>query len=114
VVTETWIAPTIAGVFLVISGVLAAILARRGAKLGTREQKAPDVSDLWAQQEADRRMRIIMEDLWWKLWRAFQSFYRRVQTTVSTLDLTEAQLKHFELSPKEKAAIDARPPEETA
>lgn len=110
---ETWIAPTIAGIFLVISGVLAAILARRGAKLGNREQKAPDVADLWAQQESDRRMRIIMEDLWWKLWRAFQSFYRRVQTVSAALDLTDAQIKQLELTAKERAAIDARPPEES-
>jgi hypothetical protein len=109
---DNWIAPVITGVFGIILSIVAAILARRGSKLGAQENRAPDVQEMWAQQEADRRMRQTMEDLWWKLWRAFQSYYRRVQTSVSRMDLTEAQLATFELNTKEQAAIDARPPDD--
>ena len=111
-ITDQGVAPAITGAFGIILSVVAAILARRGAKLGARESKAPDVQELWAQQEVDRRMRIAVETLWWNLWRAFQSFYRRVQLAVGKLDLTESQLKMFELNTKEQAAIDARPPED--
>lgn len=103
-------------VITAISGLLlsvvAAIMARRGSKLGTREQRAPDVQEMWAQQEADRRMRQLVEDLWWNLRRAFQSYFRRVTGAVSKMDLTEAQAKVFELNAKELAAIGAKPPEE--
>lgn len=110
-IPENWVAPIITGVFGIILSVLAALLARRGAKMGTRESRAPNVEELWAQQEADRQARIAMETLWWNLWRAFQSFYRRVQHTISGLDLTEKQRNAFEMNAKEQAAIDARPPE---
>ena len=95
------IAPTVTGIFLVITGVIAFITSRRNAKTGAREQRAPDVQQMWAQQESDRHARRVAEDLWWNLRRAFQSYFRRVQAGGS-----------HELTPKEQAAIDAKPPED--
>lgn len=108
-----WVAPAITGLFALILGVVSGFLARRGAKLGAREQRAPDVQELWSQQEADRQMRRLVEDLWWNLRRAFQSYFRRVSKLVATLDLNPTQEKAFELSVTEQRAIDAMPPEDT-
>lgn len=106
------IAPIITGVFALAVGVVGGLMARRGSKLGNREQRAPDVQEMWAQQEADRRMRQMVEDLWWNLRRAFQSYYRRVTHTMTKLDLPEEVIIKFELTDKELAAIEARPPED--
>jgi len=111
---ETWLAPIITGIFALIVGVVGGIMARRGQKLGNRESKAPDVQDLWYQQESDRRMRQLIEDLWWNLRRAFQSYYRRVSNLALRMSLTPDEQKSFELTPKELAAIEAKPPEEEA
>ena len=108
---ENAIGLIITGVFSVVVATLGAVLARRGAKLGNRETRAPDVQEMWAQQETDRRMRQIVEDLWWGVRRAFQSYFRRVTLAVSKLGLTEAQLKTFELTKAEQAAIDKEPVE---
>lgn len=99
----------ITGIFSVVVATLGALLARRGAKLGNRETRAPDVQEMWAQQETDRRMRQIVEDLWWNLRRAFQSYYRRVVGAATKLGLSEAQMKQFELTKAEQAAIDKEP-----
>lgn len=109
---EQWIAPTITGVFGVLLATVTALLARRGAKQGNREQRAPDVQELWAQQESDRRMRQLVEDLWWTVRQAFQSYYRRVNTAVHLLNLTPEQLVLFELTKKELAAIESELPAE--
>lgn len=96
------IAPGIAGFFAILTGIIAAIVARRNVKTGAREQRAPDVQEMWMQQEQDRRLRHLVEDMWWALRRAFQSYYRRVQSGGST-----------ELTTKEQAAIDAKLPSES-
>ena len=107
-----WIAPTITGVFGLALATVAGFLARRGAKLGSREARMPDVQELWAQQEADRRMRQLVEDLWWRVRRAFQAYYRRVNSIAQQLDLPPEQLAHFELTKKELSAIDSTLPDE--
>ncbi len=109
-----WIAPTIAGAFALIAAIVASIMARRGARLGNRENRAPDVESMWAQQEADRIARQVAEDLWWKLWHAFQGYYRRVAALATKWGLTDEQKKLLELNAAEERAIDARPPERRA
>jgi len=109
---EDWIAPIITGLFGLILAVVAAILARRGAHMGNKEQRAPDVQELWIQQEADRRMRQIVEDLWWGVRRAFQSYFRRVTNEVAKLGLSESQARAFELTNSELRAIEAALPED--
>lgn len=108
--TTEWVAPAITGVFALILGIVSTLLARRGAKLGAREQRAPDVQELWAQQELDRQMRRTTEDLWWNLRRAFQSYFRRVSRIIVGLKLTAEQEHAFNLTPAEQKAIDAMPP----
>ena len=102
------IAPVITGIFALIVGIVSGFMAHRGSKLSTREQRAPDVQEMWAQQEADRRMRQAVEDMWWALRRAFQSYYRRVTYTLIALNIPEDKMSRFELTAKELAAIDAR------
>lgn len=106
------IAPAITGAFALLIGLTGGFMARRGQKLGNREQRAPDVQEMWAQQEADRRMRQMVEDMWWNLRRAFQSYFRRVTSAVVKLGLTDEQAKVFELTTKELKAIESHPPEE--
>ena len=109
---ESWVAPVITGIFALLVGVVGGVLARRGARLSHREQRAPSVQEMWAQQEEDRQMRILMEDRWWRLWRAFQSFYRRVQAAVVRLSIPEEHRKEFDLTEKEREAVNLRPPDE--
>lgn len=111
-IPEPLIAPIITGMFALLVGVVGGFMARRGSKLGNREQRAPDVQEMWIQQEADRRMRQLVEDMWWNLRRAFQSYYRRVTHTLASLNVPEDKLAKFELTAKELAAIDASLPEE--
>lgn len=108
-IPENLIGLVITGTFGLIIGIVGAIMARRGQKLGNRENRAPDVQEMWAQQESDRRMRQLVEDMEWTLRRAFRSYYRRVMNTVVKLGLDP---KHFELTTSEQKAIDATPPEE--
>jgi len=111
-IPEALIAPVITGVFALIVGIVGGLMARRGSKLGSREQRAPDVQEMWIQQEADRRMRQLVEDMWWNLRRAFQSYYRRVTHTLVALNIPEDKRSRFELTAKELEAIDAKLPEE--
>lgn len=110
---ENIVGLVITAILGIVASTVAALLARRGAKLGNREQRAPDVQEMWVQQENDRRVRQIVEDIWWSLRRAFQSYYTRVQRAVQRLVssgvITEAQAKPFELTAAEQKAIDAEP-----
>lgn len=106
------IAPIVAGGFGLLTGIIAALLARRNSKMGSRENRAPDVQEMWAQQEADRRTRQVMEDMWWDLRSAFKSYFRRVSSAILRLDLTKEQSRVFSLTAAEKAAINATPPED--
>lgn len=106
---QEFIAPVIAGIFLIITAVVAAVLARRNSTKGNREVRAPNVQEMWAQQEMDRRARQIMEDMWWDLRSAFKSYFRRVSSLVLTLGIED---KRFNLTPMEKKAIEATPPED--
>lgn len=108
-----WVGPAITGVFGLILGIVAAIMARRGQKLGAREQRAPDVQEMWAQQELDRRRRQIVEDLWWGVRSAFQSYYRRVTHAIVKLGIPEEKTTVFELTESELAAIEASVEEPT-
>lgn len=107
-----WISPVITGIFAVVLTFVGGLLARRGSKVGSLEQRAPDVQEMWAQQESDRRMRQITEDMWWALRRAFQSYYRRVTSALIQISLTKEQARAFELTPDEVEAIKARPPKD--
>lgn len=106
------IAPIITSVLAVVVAVLGGIMARRSQKLGNIQQRAPDVQQMWSQQETDRRMRRRAEDIWWNIRRAFQTYYRRVNLAVLKLDLTPEQTKEFDLTMTELKAIEAELPEE--
>lgn len=112
VIPDNVIGLVITGVFGVIVAIVAGIMSRRGAKLGSRENRAPDVQEMWIQQEADRRTRQLVEDMWWTIRRMFQSYYRRVTSAILLLNLTPAQLAVFELNQQELNAINAKLPED--
>jgi hypothetical protein len=106
------VAPIVTGIFTVITVLLSIFLARRNARMGNRENRAPDVQEMWAQQEADRRTRQVMEDMWWDLRGAFKSYFRRVSSAILMMNLTKEQLKIFTLTKAEHDAINAVPPED--
>lgn len=93
------IAPLVTGIFLLVTGAIALFSNHRNMRNGARESRAPDVQEMWAQQEADRRQRHLVEDMWYNLRNAFRSYYRRQLAGGSK-----------ELSAKEQAAIDAELP----
>lgn len=101
------LAPIISGIVAVIITTLGAIMARRGAKIGSKENRAPDVQEMWAQQETDRRIRQLVEDMWWNIRRAFQTYYRRVQLVAAEKGIDDPRL---ELTAKEQKIIDTPPP----
>lgn len=103
------IAPIIAGVFGVVTALVAAQLYRRNKTKGNRELRAPNVQEMWVQQELDRRARQVMEDMWWDLRSAFKSYFRRVTSLLLQLNIDD---KRFNLTTSEKKAIDATPPED--
>jgi len=109
---ESLLSPAITGIFGLAIGIFGAIMARRGQKIGSQEQRAPDVQEMWSQQESDRRMRQLVEDLWWGLRGAFQSYFRRVTTTANQLHLPPEVAAKFELTEKEQKAISANPPDD--
>lgn len=94
-----WIAPTIAGAFLLSASVATAVIARRTAHSTSQDTHAPDVTDAWAEADRARTRMHIVEDLFWAIRAAFKGFARRVQSGGST-----------ELTEKEKAALEALPP----
>ncbi len=100
----------ITGIFGIIIGIVAGLMARRGAKLGARENRAPDVQEMWAQQESDRRARQIIEDMYWDLRAAFQSYLRRVTDLIHASPLSDENKKKFELTPAEKKVVNAKLP----
>ena len=109
---EVMIAPLITGVFSLCIAVVGGVMAFRGSRIGAKEQRAPDVQEMWAQQESDRRTRQEVEDLWWQLRRAFQSYFRRVTGAVIKMNLSPEKRKVFELTTSELRAIEAKPPVE--
>jgi hypothetical protein len=111
---SAWIAPTIAGGFAVVTALFAAYTANRNRRKGNLEQRAPDVQEIWVQQENDRRQRQIMEDMWWDLRAAFKSYFRRVSSTLLRLNVSDEDAKMFSLTASETAAINATPPSDSA
>jgi len=111
-VPTDWIAPTITGIFGLVLAIVTGVLASRGRRLGNRESRMPDVTDLWVQQEQDRRMRQLVEDLWWNVRRAFQSYYRRVNSAALALHLPADKMAAFELTKRELSAIESELPTE--
>lgn len=94
------IGPYLPLIGLVISGIILGAFGVWNRRRGNQETKAPDVDQMWKQQESDRRAKYTLEDMWWTLRRAFQSYYRRVQAGGSR-----------ELTADEQAAIDRKLPE---
>jgi thioesterase domain-containing protein len=109
-ISDNVVGLVITGVFGVVIAVVGGLMARRGARLGQREGRAPDVEQMWEQQEADRLARQRAEDLWWAVRRAFQSYFRRVTALADALALPPEKRRRFELLPAEKRAIDAEMP----
>lgn len=102
----------ITGIFGILVAVVTGVMARRGARLSNQEGRTPDVEQMWAQQELDRRQRQRAEDLWWAVRRAFQSYFRRTIMAVDALDLPPAVRRKFDLLPAEQRAINADMPDD--
>lgn len=106
------IGPLITGIFGISITIVAAVMARRGKRYDNRETRAPDVQEMWVQQERDRATRQHVEDLWWGVRRAFQSYFQRVTLEIIRMKLPESEQKKFELTASELRAIEATVPED--
>lgn len=98
---DEWIAPAITGGLALTTGVAAAIIAGRNARRGAREQRAPDVTEAWAEADRARRLMHAWQDLYYLLRGAFKSFARR---------MLEKDPEN-ELSDSERAALETPTPE---
>lgn len=97
-----WVAPTIAGFFLLSATIATAVIGYRTSKSGARENRAPDVTESWA--EADR-VRIIawrLFELYLLLRTAFRGYQARVRAG-GTTDLTADEQKALEADPPNPA-----------
>lgn len=91
-----WVAPTIAGLFAVITGSIAAFVAIRNVRTGAREQRAPDVNEAWAETERARARMHVAEDFFYMIRGAFKGFARRVMQQHPDVELTSAERKALE------------------
>lgn len=76
--SDEWIAPTITGAIALTTAIIAGIVAIRNRKRGALEQRAPDVTEAWAEAERARRKAFVLEDLFYALRGAFKAYARRM------------------------------------
>lgn len=95
-----WVAPTIAGAFLLLATLATGIIGYRTSRSGARAERAPDATEAWAETDRARHRMRIFEDLFYLMRGAFKGLARRV---------TE-QYPGFELTPAEREALEAQPP----
>jgi len=104
-----WLAPSVAGLLALITGVTVAIITVRGGRSSNRENRAPDVTDSWAEADRARTVAWRALDLVFKLRSAFRSYFLRVsaggslELTVDERHALEAEPPTLDPTPKEKA-----------
>ena len=92
-----WVAPTIAGVFAVLTGSITAFVAIRNVRTGSREQRAPDVTEAWVETERARARMHVAEDFFYMIRGAFKGFARRVMQQHPDVELTDAERTALEV-----------------
>lgn len=95
-----WIAPAITGVLALATGITAAVIAGRNQRRGVREERAPDVTEAWAEADRARRLMHAWQDLYYLIRGAFKGFARRMLEKDPTNELNEA----------ERAALETQTP----
>lgn len=99
---DEWIAPSITGALALATGVTAAIIAGRNARRGVQEQRAPDVTEAWAEADRARARSRLWEDLYYLIRGGFKGYARRMQD------------RHGDaaaLNDEERAALEAPTPD---
>ena len=97
-----WVAPSIAGVFLLLAAIATAVIGARNNKTGARENRAPDVTESWAEADRVRVVAWRIFELYVVLRSAFRSYQSRVRAG-GTTDLTADELKALETDPPNPA-----------
>lgn len=94
-----WVAPTLAGFFLLAASIATAVIGYRASKSGARENRAPDVTESWAEADRVRGIAWRLYELYVLLRSAFRAYQARVRSGGST-----------DLTAEERSALEADPP----
>ena len=97
-----WIAPAITGVLALATGITAAVIAGRNQRRGVREERAPDVTEAWAEADRARTRAHVWEDLYYLIRGALKGYARRMQ---------ERHGDAAALNDQERAALEAPTPD---
>ena len=84
-----WIAPSIAGVLTLITGITVGIIGFRNSRKGALETRAPDVNEAWLEADRARHLMYFWQDLFHLMRGAFKGYARRMEEKDPTHLLTE-------------------------
>jgi hypothetical protein len=73
-----WVAPSIAGVFLLIGSITTVIITTRTNKRTAEDQHAPDVMEAWKEADRARAQSRHWEDMYYLVRNAFKGYARRM------------------------------------
>jgi hypothetical protein len=93
-----WVAPTIAGIFLLTGTVATLIINSRVNKRANQSTHAPDVTEAWREADSSRAASRVWEDLYYLVKGAFKGYARRM----SDLHGDDAKLNALERVALEK------------
>lgn len=94
-----WIAPSIAGVIAIITALIAGGFALRNRKRGALEQRAPDVTEAWAETNVARRRGFWYEDHYHETRGGWKNYARRMLEKDETNVLTDSERAILETTP---------------
>ncbi len=97
-----WVAPTITGTFAVALAVLAFVTNKRTKRAEADAEREPTVGEAWLEADRQRRLRAIIEDMFYTLRGAFKGYVRRMQAKYGE--------EPAALNTKEQEILDREPP----
>lgn len=97
---EAWIAPAVSAVAMLSVAIAGGLFNLRNTRHEGREERAPDVTEAWAETERARRGMFAWQDLYYSLRGAFRGYARRMQERFGDeAELTDAEREALEFSP---------------
>lgn len=97
-----WIAPLIAGILALATGVTGALIGLRNTRTNAVENRAPTANQAWNETDRARARMHIFEDLFWKVLAALKHLARTVKQ----------QHPDYVFTPDVVEALAAEPPED--
>lgn len=99
---ESWVAPLASAVAVLLVAVVGGVFNLRNTRHGKREERAPDVTDAWAETERARRAMFAWQDLYYSLRGLFRGYARRMQERFGDeANLTDAEREALEFTPSQ-------------